>query len=167
MKKLMPVFLAATTALLSGCEYEAPLSEEHSISLDPSILGLWEEVPRHGTNSSPEQILVLPYSDTQYLIQYPVRDDAIYYRGYLINLEGTVCLQLQVIGTDEGPLEEEKDLFHVASYSFEKGSMKVSVLNTDLVGKECKTTETLQKAFLENIDNKDLFTHPGWFRKCE
>jgi hypothetical protein len=164
---LMLSVLAAL--LLAGCQYESPLTKEHSISVGSAVLGLWEPIPDEG--EEPKQnarMMILKYSSTEYLIHYPVGKDGLYYRGYPIKIGGISCVQLQVIGTDDGPLEEdEKELFHVVSYQLTDGKLAINTLNTDLVDDDLKTTEAMVKSFLNHKDNKKLFTNPGRFRRIK
>lgn len=161
------VLLIMAALFLAGCEYEAPLTEEHSIAVDPAVLGLWEPAPDEGDDpAEDEQLMVLKYSDTEYLIHYPVGKDGTYYRGYPIRIGGILCVQLRIIGTEDGPSEkDEKRLFHVASYQWIDDKLEIKVLNTDLVSDDLKTTEELREAFLNNKENKELFVDPGLFRK--
>jgi len=154
--------------LVAGCEYESPLTTEHNIAIDSAVLGLWEELkPDEGVEpKEDEQMMILKYSDTEYLIHYPTGKNGIYYRGYPIKIGGISCVQLQIIGTDDGPpKKDETELFHVVSYQLTDGQLEIKTLDTDLVNDDLKTTEELHKAFLKHKENKDLFKDPGVFRK--
>ena len=169
MKFIMMMF-ATIIFMLVGCQYESPLTKELNIAIDPAVLGVWE--PIQDKNDKPQQderMIILKYSDTEYLIHYPPgANDEAYYRGYPIRIGGLSCVQLQIIGTDDGPLQnDEKDLFLVASYRLTGGKLEIKTLNTDLVDKDLKTTDGLRKAFLKHEDNKDLFKDPGFFRKIK
>jgi len=113
--------------------------------------------------------MILKYSDTEYLIHYPPGgNDEAYYRGYPIKIGGVSCVQLQIIGTDDGPLKKnEKGLFHVASYRLTEGQLEIKLLNTDLVDDSLKTTDGLREAFLKHKENKELFNDPNVFRKIK
>lgn len=156
--------------LLVGCEYESPLTKEHNIAVDPAVLGVWEPIQVTDDKAKQdERMIILKYSDTEYLIHYPSggRDQA-YYRGYPIKIGGVSCVQLQIIGTDEGPLQkDEKGLFSVASYHLTAGKLEINLLNTDLVDDALKTSAELRQAFLKHKDNKELFEDPGVFRKIK
>ena len=171
MIKLRPLlFLSAVTLLFAGCEYESPLTTEHNIPIDSALLGIWENVPdsEKKSESKNEHMMVLKYSETEYLIHYPTGSDGIYYRGYPIKIGNVSCVQLEVVGTEDGPLDhKEKDLFHVASYEFKQDFLEVRLLNTDVVDDELKGTDALRKTFVENIDSKELFEEPNRFRKEE
>ena len=108
---MLPVLAAL---LLVGCVYEAPLTKEHKIPVDSAVLGLWEPIPDEGEEpKQDERMMILKYSDTEYLVHYPLGKDGMYYRCYPIKIGDVSCVQLQVIGTEEGPPKtDEKDLFH-------------------------------------------------------
>ena len=152
-----------------GCKYEAPLTKEHSVAIDPSVLGLWELIPDQGGKQDPhERVMVLRYSGTEYLIQYPIGKNGMYFRGYPIKIDDIPCVQIQLIGTEEGSLaKDNKELFQVVSYQLSHGELIIQTLNTDLVEDDLKSSEALKKAFLKHKDDKDLFRDPGRFRKIE
>jgi hypothetical protein len=65
MKRLL-ILLAAL--LLVGCDYTTPLVTTPHISIDKSLLGLWQVKEDDGKI---EQLLVLPLDDKEYLVSYP------------------------------------------------------------------------------------------------
>lgn len=165
------MMFTAVVFLLAGCQYESPLTKEHHIAVDPAVLGVWKVV-QNKEGQPPQQeerMIILKYSDTEYLIHYPPGgNDEIYYRGYPIKIGGLSCVQLQVIGTDDGPpKEDEKNLFFVASYGLKDGRLAIRTLNTEVVDDSLKTTDELRKAFLANRDNRELFKDAGVFRKIK
>jgi hypothetical protein len=155
------------TLFIAGCDYLAPLSAEHNIAIDPAVIGLWEEVPEGDKPPDPnDRMLILKYSDTEYLVHYPVRKDEAYYRAYPIKVDGISCVQVQQIGTAQGDFKEDKK-YDVVTYSIFKDEMEIKVLNTDLVGQDLRDSAALRQAFLKNKDKKNLFTNPGKFRRVK
>ena len=168
--RCIAVLVIVTLLFLAGCKYEVPLTKEHAIPVDLWVLGVWEpQTDKEEAWGADERMMILKYSDTEYLIHYPPGgNDETYYRGYLINIGGISCVQLQVIGTEDGmPKRGVKDLFHVVSYELKKGILEIRTLNTDLVDDNLKTTEALVKAFLSHKDNKDLFTNSVRFKQIK
>ena len=168
--KYTTMVIALAVLLLAACQYESPFTKEHSIAIDSAVLGLWEPKSDGDTEDAEqdELMMILKYSDTEYLIHYPTGEDGIYYRGYPIEIGGIACVQLQIIGSNEGPPEtDETELFYAVSYQLTAGQLEIKTLNTDLVDKDLKTTDELQKAFLQHKDNNDLFIDPELFRKKE
>ena len=163
MKVFMSILVAA---LLVGCVYEAPIFLKEDIPVDPEVLGLWELIPDKGGETLDVRMLVMKFSDSEYLIHYPVGKHGVYYKGYPVRFEGISCVQLQAIGTSKGPIKkDEKALFHVASYRVEEGGIEVRLLNSDLIDDKLKTTEELREAFLKHKDHKGLFGNPGKFSR--
>ena len=113
-------------------------------------------------------MMILKYSDTEYMIHYPVQKDSLYFRAYPVKLGDVSCVQLQTIGTSEGPPDkEEKNLYHVASYRLENAELEIKLLNAELVDDDLKTTEALTRSFLKHKENKKLFINPGRLRKVK
>jgi len=159
-------FAIVATLVIAGCGgYQVPFTEEHNILIDKSILGLWEEVPQGDKPPNPdEKMLILKYTDTEYLFHYPAGKDGMYFRGYPINVDGVPCVQIQQIGSVDGDIKKEDRKYHVISYKLSNGELEIRTLNTDLVDNNLQDSASLRQAFLKHRDNKDLFTNPGKFR---
>ncbi|MCF7854062.1 MAG: hypothetical protein K9N51_04630 [Candidatus Pacebacteria bacterium] len=161
-----------TVVILVGagaCVYEAPLVEEHALPVDKAVLGIWREANDDGDEEGKNnEMMVLMFSPTEYVIHYPRGKHGLYYRAYPIKVGGISCVQLEVIGTEEGPLDEDQEnRFHVVSYALEGDRLTIKVLNKDLVNDELTDSESLRKAFLEHKRSADLFTNPGVFRRVD
>jgi hypothetical protein len=168
--RCIAALLIVTALFLTGCIYEKPLIKEHAIPVDSSVLGLWETQLDKGEESGVnERMIILKFSDTEYLIHYPPEgNDETYYRGYSIKIGDISCVQLQIIGTKDGiPEKDDKALFAVMSYELKKGILEIRKLNTDLVDDDLKTTEALVQNFLNYKDNKDLFIDPVRFKQLK
>lgn len=166
--RYIAALLAVTALFIAGCTYEKPLVKEHVIPIDSSVLGLWEPQPDEGeVSGNNERMIILKFSDTEYLIHYPPGgNDEAYYRGYPIKVGGIPCVQIQVIGTEDGmPKKDVKALFAVVSYELRNDILEIRTLNTDLVDDDLHTTEALVQSFLTHKNNKDLFTNPVRFRR--
>ena len=102
--RVIAMLLVTTAPFFAGCEYQSPLTKEHTISIDSSVLGLWEFVPEKGEEPNPnERMMILKYSDTEYLIRYfKGTNEEVYYRGYSIKIGNVPCVQLQIIGFEDG-----------------------------------------------------------------
>jgi hypothetical protein len=163
----LAVLLIVPVILLAGCEYKAPLTKEHSMRIDAAVLGEWESVPdAEETSADQNGMVILRYSDTEYLIHYPTDKHGIYYRGYPMRIGSIACVQLEALGAEDGPFEKNEDeLFHVAKYEIEKGILEIKMLNTDLIDTDLTDSDALRKAFLKNKDNTDLFNDPGRFKR--
>ena len=112
-------------------------------------------------------MLILRYSDTEYLIHSPAEKDGIYYRGYLIEIGGKRYVQLVVLGLEEAPVPDDEDeLFHVAAYDLKQGILEVSLLNSKLVNAQLEDAVALRKSFMEHLDDATLFKPHQRYRRC-
>lgn len=182
--KALALLSTVAVICLAGCIYEAPLVAKHTIPINPALVGLWEAMPKEPAEPEKDggrrskvlddplagaRLLILKFSDTEYVIT-PGSQDGIYYRAYAIELGGTRCMQLEVIGTGEGaPDWEDKKPkpFLVCSFEMKDGNLMVRTLNEDVIGDDLKTTEALQEAFLKNKDNAELFGEWAVYRKVK
>ena len=168
MKRIIAVSGVAVF-FLAGCIYEEPLTTDHNIPVDASILGLWAEVTPEGeTAPSDPGLIILKFSETEYLIHYPPgADDGLYYRGYPIEIGGISCVQLEVIGDQNGSVGKDNKGYNVVTYQLKEGQLEIRLLNTKLVSDDLKTTDELMRAFLEQKDHEELFNDPGFFRRVK
>jgi len=157
----------AALAVLIACEFEVPLETAHEIAIDPALLGLWEPAEEKDREPGKDQpMLILRYSDTEYLVRSPMGNANGFWRAYPIRVGGIDCVQLELIGTDEGPPEQkDRKKFHVVTYRMADDGLTVRVLNSDMVDDNAKTTEALREDFLKHKDDPELFTEPERFRR--
>ncbi len=161
------LMITTCVLLFAACTYDAPITEEHTIAIDPAVLGMWEAIPEDDEDPGDmERVLVLKFSDTEYLVQHIDGDLVLFFRGYAIEIEGVPAVQLQLIGDNDSPADEtEQELFNVVSYGLLDGELVVNVLNTDLVSSELKDSKAIREAFVANKDNEELFGDPTTYRK--
>ncbi len=174
MKKHCAILATATSLLLAGCSYKVPLTTEHTIPIDPALIGFWEDAESGNTQSCPhpEGILVLPFSETEYMISYLHKEmdgSPLFFRGYPVELGNISCVQLQLIGGYEtdpsSPMKEEDKCFDVVKYEIKNHNLEVSRLNDNVVSGDLETSEALREAFLDNIENEALFKETGRFHR--
>jgi hypothetical protein len=152
--------------LLAACTFDAPLAPDSSLSIDEALLGTWAILPDEGEDDSGEIVSVLRGADHRYLIEHRDGDSVIYFNGWLGEIEGRRFLQLEVTGDEHGPAEPgEADLYSVISYEFDGQDLIMRSLNTELVDPASPDTEQLRLAFIQHIDNADLFIEPGRLRR--
>jgi hypothetical protein len=149
----------------TSCIYKQPLVRENALPVDPHFIGLWEEIPENEKTSNGDRMLVLKYSDTEYLVQ---QDEELYYRGYPIKIGGLDCIQLQLIGSNNGDLATKKmKRFLVARATIENDHLEIRWLDKDLVDDDLESTKDLAKAFLKHKDNPKLFHEHARFKRIK
>jgi len=153
--------ILATVFLLVACVYEVPFTAEHNIPIDQAILGTWEVVSEEGSD---EQLRILRFSDTEYLVADNDGDDELYFRAYAIEIAGIPAVQLEFLGDNKRPVRGDKR-YLVASYRFVDGMLEVQTLNSELVDDELTDSESLRAAFTMHKENPELFNDPGLFKR--
>lgn len=159
--------------ILSSCVYQSPLTESHEIKIDQKVLGLWQD-KNEGNNN--EKMMILRFSDTEYLIHYPVHKDDMYFRAYPIKIGDHSLIQLEIIGNHEGALQkDEKYRFTVSLYKLIDGELEIRNIKAKFMDNpneshgEFKDINDLKKAILSSKDNdiNKYFEEPGRFTKVE
>lgn len=165
--RLYRLIPALATWLLAACTYDAPLVADASLPIDRALIGIWQATPAGPDDEQQdERIAVTQASANEYAIVHIDGDSAIYFRGWLAELQGIRFVQLQVTGDEHGPAgADETDLFSVISYELQGEGLVMKALNTQYVDANLPDTEALQQAFAANRDRADLFGEPGRYRR--
>lgn len=167
MMKLYRLFPALTTLLLAACVYDVPLVATADVPIDPAVLGIWQALPDDPEDDGPgERLVVTQASSTEYAIVHLDGESAIYFRGWLAELQGIRFVQLQVTGDEHGPAgTDETDRYSVVIYALQGEELVLKSLDTGYVDANLPDTESLQRAFAVNKDRPDLFGEPGRYRR--
>jgi hypothetical protein len=165
MKK--QTWLALVGALFFGaCVYDVPVTTDHAISIDETILGAWKSVPVE--NEGQVQTRIFRFSETEYVVHYLEDDWDVYFRAYPIDIGGVPAVQLEVLGDeDESVATDAAERYTVAAYRLLDGKLEVRTLNSDLVSPDIKDSESLRAEFLKHKDHPQLFNEPGLFQRVE
>ena len=163
MRRIFLGIMFLSMVFLSACEYEVPVVEKHVVDIDPSVLGNWNRIVE-GDQSS-DYMLVLPLSETEYLIKYQTKGNAaVYFRGYPVKLAQRIAVQVEMIGSDKGPIDSVKR-YQLFAYGVKGKILTVSIMNTDLIDRTITNSGHLRKEVLRHRDNKDLFVHQEFYHK--
>ena len=163
MKRIMLACIVG--ALLAGCDYTVPLVKSPDIAIDKAVVGLWQ---KPGEAGKTESLLVLPLGKQEYLVVYPAESKgAMFARGCLWRNDALTLVQLDWFGTGEGKLPEDNRTFQYVSYKVEGDSIRLRLLNPDVVGKDVAAPDVLAKAISDNKANPKLFRDEMVFQKAE
>lgn len=166
MKHLL---VLASLFFLNSCVFDVPFETEAKLPVDPALLGRWEmvidEVKPDATETKPERMLVLEGARNEYVIEYPIGEKAMYFRAFAIELAGEKFIQVQWIGTVEGPVKPEDRKYQLLKLTSAGDTVEIRTLDTLLFGKHHGDPERMKAAFMERKDNPKLFGDPEKFRK--
>lgn len=170
-------FATVVALALAGCDYEAPLSSEATIPIDPALLGAWELVPETAAekddaekeNADKEKLsadpdgplVILRFSATEYLVHDP---GGQFFRGTLVDIGGHRVLQLEDLGTAAGP-RQGPPAFVFGTATVTGDTLSFSLLNDTLVPSSNRTTADIRAALLANRAAADLFEPLVRFRR--
>ena len=164
----MKAYFTAAVALLflNSCVFEAPFESEAKIPVEGKLLGRWEQV-KDNPGESPDRMLVLQNAANEYVVEYPVGEKAMYFRAYGVELEGANYIQVQLIGTAEGPAKPEDRKYHLLKISVDGDALEMRTLNADLLGKNLKDGTAMKAAFKAHKADADLFQEPSKFKRLK
>lgn len=167
MKK--SILLLVLVILTAGCIHQAPLTTEHVIAIDPDLPGLWERVPGEVEGDPADDLLlILPWSETEYVAQFPRGEKGDIYRVYPVEIGGRRVLQAQSLGSSRGGVYEGDRMdYPILDYRIVEGILMVSTLNTRVVDENITDSAALREAFLANVSRQDLFEAPAHYRRAE
>jgi hypothetical protein len=162
----MKILLTAlgSLLLLNSCVFESPFETQAKIPVNPALLGRWESVPG-GDGQASERMLVLQHSPNEYAVEYPVGEKAMFFRAFAVELAGGSFIQIQLIGTAEGPVKPEDRKFHLLKVSATADAMEMRTIDPDVLGKDHGDPAQMKAAFNEHKDDPKLFEDPEKFRK--
>ncbi len=161
MKRIAGLLIALFAMFLGGCLYEAPFAEKTESKIDRNLVGAWVE--KGETGKTAERMVVLPFSDTEYLIHYPTDGNGFYFRGYPIELGGKTYFQLQVLGTRDGLVKDLETPYTLASCSRAADTLTIRLINKKVIDPKLTTRVALREAFLAHQNDKNLFEAPKEF----
>lgn len=154
-------------AVFGGCNYESPFVEaEDAKSIDAALLGVWQSVPAEDAKEGETHVaLILKSTESMYMIQYPVRtDDTMYFLGTNVEIAGNPYLQVQLVGTERGPVKDADRKYGLLRYSVDGDDLELRMLNNETVA-DTGGTEALVQAFTDKKDDPALFRAAIKFRR--
>lgn len=164
MKTQIPALLLLL--FLTSCVFEEPFEPDAKIPVNTALLGRWESVPSDSKKAS-ESMLVLQHSANEYAVQYPVGEKAMFFRAIGVELSGQQYIQVQWIGTAEGPVKPDERKYHLVKIELSGDQLSMSTLDPNVLGKDKTTTKALREAFAKKKDNPKLFDETTKFRRVE
>jgi hypothetical protein len=150
--------------LLNSCVFESPFASEAVIPVDPGLLGRWEMVSGDG-DKPPARMLVLQHAPDEYTVGYSLGEKAMYFRAFAVGIAGEEYLQIQLIGTAEGPVKPGDRKYHLLKVAVDGDKMEMRTINPEALGKDLAGTERMREALIANKNRPGLFTEPEVFRK--
>jgi len=151
---------------IMGCTYEKPFAQPDNSLIDEKLLGHWK-FSEENKNGSKIEMLIMKYSDTEYLVKYITGDNPFYFRAYNVSIGDITAVQVQWIGLEKGILEDNNRKYNLLKYTLERDSLEIRFINDLLISKDIRSSSTLRNKVLENSKNPELFNTPGKFERVK
>ena len=162
------IIIVAAMLIISGCEYQEPLAEKQNLPIDESLVGQWNALPdSNDTSPVQDRIIVLKLSGTEYLVHYYTGSGSMYFRAYPLKVGNIECLQLQLLGYQDGRLARNDAPFQVAKYTVSGDIVEIRMMNTSVISPKLAGNDEIREAFIKNQANDKLFREPGKFRRAK
>ncbi len=139
---------------LLGCNYESPVPSKNDIPIDKELLGLWQFDPEFES----AEIRISANGETEYLLTSPIDGDSFQAKVYHVKIGDIDALQVQFLGTEDLPLDENQ--YNLAVIEKQDNTLIVKFLNDYLISTSIKTGRELKEQILAHKDNKELFHIP-------
>ncbi len=152
MKTKLIVLIACI--FLFGCNYESPVPSKNNIPINNELLGLWQFEPEFEN----VKLRISASSETEYLLTSPLDGDTFHARAYHVKIGDIDALQLQFLGTEDIPLEENQH--NLAVVEKQDNTLIVKFLNDYVISTSIKTGRELKEQILAHKDNNELFYIP-------
>ena len=158
-------WLLLVCVAFAGCDYTVPLVNTPSLDIDNAVVGLWQQAKDGGQT---ENLLVLPLGKQEYLVSYPAGGkDAMFARGCLWRSADRTFVQLNWFGTAQGKLPEDSRTFQFATYKLEGDTLRVRLLNAEVVDRDAKSADALLQAIAANQGKSGQFRDEMVFKKVK
>ena len=155
--------LFALMLFCTACDYRVPVTNEHSIKIDENIVGVWEQQVDDGQKG--QKMLILKFSDTEYLVQYPLEKNSLYFRAYPFILNSNICIHIQLLGNADGFIGKIERPYQVLDCVLKDGGLNLKMLNTEVVNKEIQESSKLRDEIIAKSKAPDLFKDIGRFKQ--
>ena len=150
-RRLTVAFVAVLCCfVISGCDYEVPITAGPTRKLDERLLGNW--ISKDGK----EKMKVRRLDDSTYIGSY----DGDLFRAFHSDVAGTSFISAQNIDS-----AERKYVYLTYTVSADGDRLGVRDVNTEVIPKETKDSASVQRLLQNNLQNPRLFNEENQFTK--
>jgi hypothetical protein len=140
--------LIAAALLLSGCIYQAPITEKPTGRIDERLIGDWVSKDDQGKE---EHMVVVKLNDSEYIVNY----GGGVFHAYESDVNGTRFVSAQNISA----VKDSERLYVFVSYELQDDGKKMVLrtVNQNVISDKLQTSAEIQKAIEANLKNPGLF----------
>ena len=143
---VVALLLAIGALLLTGCNYDVPLTEKPTRKVDARLLGEWVSFDKN--EQKLEQMTVRKLDDSTYVVAM----DKDIYRVFHSDFADTALVSVQDLNS-----EERKYTYYAWQLSADGKELSLKGVSTHVVPEGTKGREAIQKLIKENLANPKLY----------
>ncbi len=91
----------------------------------------------------------------------------MFFRAYTVTLSGADYLQIQLIGTADGPVKTGDRKYHLLKLNPDQDMLEIGTIKPEMLGKDLADTDRMRAAFAAHKDDPELFDEPMAFRRIK
>ena len=146
--------VAAVGLLISGCDFDVPLTTKPTRPIDDHLIGDWVYVDVNAQKI--EHMNVRKLDDFTYIVAY----DGDLYRAFHSDFADTAFLSVQDLNPAPG-----KYLYMVYQLSADGAKLGLKFINTKVIPKATKDQAAIQELIKQNLNNPKLFGEESLFSR--
>lgn len=146
--------LGATALLLTGCDYDAPLTPAPTHQIDARLLGDWEPVKKDDPKDP--AMHVRQWDESTYAIA--IEDDV--YRVYHSDFAGTAFVSAQDLNSSD-----RKYCYYTWALSADSNQLTLRRVRNELVPEKTMPAAAIQQLIKVNLANPKLLDEPLVFTR--
>jgi hypothetical protein len=155
-KLLLAGLFAVGVVLLSGCNYDFPLTAEPTHKVDDRLLGDWSAVDK--TNQKDELMHVRRFDDSTYVVSI----DHDIYRVFHSDFAGVPFVSVQDLNS-----RERKYVYFAWRLSPDGSQLSLKSVSNKVVPEQTRDAATAQKFIEKNLPNPALFNEEIQFARAK
>jgi hypothetical protein len=140
------VFVATVGLLISGCNFDVPLTTKPTRPIDDHLIGDWVYLDVNAEKI--EHMNVRKLDDFTYIVAY----DGDLYRAFHSDFAGTAFLSVQNLNPAPG-----KYLYLVYQLSADGAKLGLKFFNNKIIPETTKDQAAIQELIKQNLNNPKLF----------
>jgi hypothetical protein len=145
-KRFFASFLTVLCFVISGCNYDFPLTAQPTRKIDVHLLGDWVGVDKENQNE--ELMHVRQFDDTTYVVSM----DSDIYRAFHSDFADTAFLSVQDLNSGS-----RRYLYFTWQLSPDGTQLTLKGISSKVVPEETKSPAAIQALIKQNLANPKLF----------
>src|SRR5688572_1888802 len=155
-RSLLPLLVLGGCLLVTGCDYEFPLTPAPTSSINPRLLGDW--IPTKKAEQDEPTLHVRQWDDTHY---------AIAIDGELYRVHHSDVVKLPFISAQDLNSNRRRYALFSWAISTDGNELTLRRVRTEVIPERITTADSLRQLVIENANNPELLDEPLIFSRVK